>query len=165
MVKERVIEKQRLLQLDSTDRNYCGYKRVPLKFVGKVYVIISIADVSRENLRVYVVPEESSVTPALLGRNILSKFGILLTLPTEESTWREIMNINAFEDESRVVDGLQINSVIPYETKIKLEQIIQELYVDYLRLTKSKTGAKLKLHLDNPQPFHCTPRKLAYDEK
>ena len=43
--------------------------------------------------------------------------------------------------------------------------MFQELYVDYPRHSKPKTKAELKLRLDNPQPFYCTPRKLAYDEK
>ena len=78
-IKERFIGKQGLHPLDSSDRDYCGCKKVQLDLLGKVYAKISIADIMRENLRVYVVPENTSLTPALLGRDILHKFGFRLT--------------------------------------------------------------------------------------
>ncbi|XP_015432072.1 PREDICTED: uncharacterized protein LOC107188311 [Dufourea novaeangliae] len=164
-VKERFIEKHGLLPLDSTDRDYCGCKKVQLDFLGKVYATISIGDISRENLRIYVVPEDTSVTPALLGRDILRKFGIRLTLPTDDCAWREMLNINLIGNENSLVDDLQINSAIPYEAKTELKQIFKELYVDYPRPREPKTKTELHLRLDNSQPFYCTPRKLAYDEK
>ena len=164
-IKERFIGKQGLHPLDSSDRDYGGCKKVKLDLLGKVYSKISIGDTMRENLRVYVVPENTSLTPALLGRGILHKFGIRLTFPTDDSAWREIMNINVIEGERHLVDDLRVNSAIPYEAKIKLKQMFQESYVDCPRQLEPKTKAELKLRLDNPQPFYCTPRKLAYDDK
>lgn len=163
-VKERFVEKHGLLLLDSSDRDYCGCKKVQLDFFGKVYATISIGDISRENLRIYVVSEDTSVMP-LLGRDVLRKFGIRLTLPTDDYAWREMLNINIIGNENNLVDDLQINSAIPYVGKAELKQIFQELYVDYPRSREPKTKPELNLRLDNPQPFYCTPRKLAYDEK
>ena len=151
--------------LDSSDRDYYGCKKVKLDHLGKVHAKISIGNIMRENLRVYVVPENTSFTPALLGRDILRKFGIGLTLPTHDNASREIMNINVIEGERHLVDDLRVNSAIPYEAKIKLRQMFQKSYVDYPRQSEPKTKAELELRLDYPQPFYCTPRKLAYDEK
>lgn len=102
------------------------------------------------------------VTPALLDRDVLRQFGIRLTLPTDEDTWLET-EINAIETRSDS-DDLQVNPAIPYETKVELKQIYRELYVDFLRPPKPKTKAELKLRLNDPQPFHCTPRRLSYDK-
>ena len=85
-IKERFIGKQGLHPLDSSDRDYCGSKMVQLELLGKVYAKISIGDIMRENLRVHVVPKNSLLTPALLGRDILHKFSIRLTLPTPHLT-------------------------------------------------------------------------------
>ncbi|XP_071581961.1 uncharacterized protein [Temnothorax nylanderi] len=161
-VKERFIDKQGLLPLDASNREYCGCKKVPLEFLGQVYMTVSIDDIAKENIRIYVAPEDTSVTPALLGRDVLHKFGIKLTLPMDGNAWRE-NNINAIEVLDDSVDELQINPEIPYETKVELKQIFWELYVEYPRPSEPKIKDKLKLRSNNPQPFYCTPRRLSYD--
>ncbi|XP_077256603.1 uncharacterized protein LOC143894309 [Temnothorax americanus] len=162
-VKERFIDKQGLLPLDASDREYCGCKKVQLKFLGKVYMTVSIDDVAKENVRINVASEDTSVSPALLGRDVLHKFGIRLTLPMNKNAWRE-NDINAIEVADDPADELQINPKISYETEVELKQIFQELYVEYPRPSEPKIKDELKLRLNNPQPFYCTPRRLSYDK-
>ncbi|XP_067205414.1 uncharacterized protein [Linepithema humile] len=165
LIKERFIDKQALHPLDASDRDYCGCKKVQLDFLGKIYATIAIGDNSRENLRIYVVSEDTTLTPVLLGRDILRKFGFRLTLRTDGDARQEIMNINTIETENNLINELQINSAIPFDAKVELKRIFQELYVDFPRPSEPKIKAELKLQLANPEPFYCTSRKLFYDKQ
>lgn len=53
-----------------SDRDYCGCKRVQLSFLGKVYATVTIGNDVREKLRIYVVPNDTLLTPPLVGRDI-----------------------------------------------------------------------------------------------
>lgn len=164
-IKERLVDKQAIIPLDASDRDYCGCKRVQLNFLGKVYAIVTISNYVREKLRIYVVPEDTTSTPALIGRDILKKFGFQLITPIDNDAQREIANINVVENEDSLADKLQIDSAVPYDIRKRLKRTFQELYEDSSKPSEPKTKMELKLQLAETKPFYSTPRKLSYDRQ
>lgn len=164
-VKECFVDKQAIVPLDTSDREYFGCKGVMLDFVGKIYATVTIDNDVRERLRMYVAPETTTLTPALIGRDILRKFGFQLIVPVADVVKHEIVNVHVIENKDSLADDLQINPMVPYDAKKKLRQRFREFYANVSKPIEPKTKSELKLRLTQTEPFHSTPRKLSYDRQ
>jgi len=128
----------------------------------------------RNNVPILLVPDETMRVPAVLGRDVLSKFGCKLTLPdastletqTEDKKedGQEILNIDIYE-QPKVEHSVKVSSDVPYEVKRRFLALFKQEYEDAERPEKPETKMKLKLELTNTEPFHFGLRRLSFDEK
>jgi len=69
------------------------------------------------------------------------------------------------ETVNNVTDSLTINPKIAQDKQIEFKKIFKKEYISPERPKEPKVDAELKLQLKDVQPFHFSPRRLAYTER
>lgn len=164
IIKERFINSEVTEPIDDSVGYFCGINKAKLIIKSKITVNITLNGVTRNNIVIYVVPENTIVTSAILGRDILRIFDLTLSSTEKPDSVSEIMNINISQLESDST-SLIINSDISMSVQQQFKKLFQESYIQPERPLEPKNKVELKLTLKDTQPFHCTPRRLSYVEK
>ncbi|XP_029174721.1 uncharacterized protein LOC114943300 isoform X2 [Nylanderia fulva] len=164
-VKERFIGNANIDPINEFDHRYCGINNSKLTIVGKITARITLGNDCAEDVTVLIVPENTMITSAVLGRDVLRRFELVLAKTEVADTTQEIMNINFSEAHDNPVDCLDINAETSYDVQNKFKRLFIENYVKPQRPKEPKVQAELKLTLKDFQPFHCTPRRISYSER
>ncbi|XP_011860339.1 PREDICTED: uncharacterized protein LOC105557649 [Vollenhovia emeryi] len=165
IVKERFINNEVTKPVDNFVESFYGINRTKLNIRGKLTARVTLNGITQDNIVIYTVPENTMLTSAILGRDVLRAFGLALTTCQESDSIREIMNIDIDRSENDLTDSLIINPTIAVDAQQKLKRLFLETYVQPRRPAEPETRVELKLALKDNQPFHCTPRRLSYTEK
>ena len=150
-----------------SDKFY-GINRSKLIIKGTLTATVTLDGQTKENLLLYVVPDDTMAACVVLGRDVLSQFRLRLTnddVREESEAVNAIMNINVKSSTDNEADLLDINAEIPDSGKDRLKEIFLENYVKPERPEIPETKAELKLTLNNTQPFYFQPRRLSHSEK
>ena len=164
-IKERFIGNQELGPVDLSSHDYVGVNNSPLKIKGIVKARITLFGETRADIPMYVVPEETTHTPALIGRDLLRRFGLTLSKTEQSKAIDEIMMIELSDEIPDACDELKINPQVNHQVQTELKKLFQENYIRPERPVTSRVESELKLSLNDAKPFHSTPRRLSYYEK
>ncbi|XP_063994848.1 uncharacterized protein LOC135172624 [Diachasmimorpha longicaudata] len=114
---------------------------------GVIKLNVIVDGVRKDNQLVWVVPDATMKMPIVLGRDIIRKFGLILTNPLKQ-VLTDIMNINIHEN-----------------VKSEIQHVFDSEYLDTTKPSSPKDDMELTLHLKDPKPFHYNPRRLGFSEK
>lgn len=119
----------------------------------------------------YVAESNTTSISAVLGRDVLNKFGY--KLKSESETMLEkcvenneelsnILNIEINSDSDETTKDLNINVEIPINIQNSLIELYKHEYIQPKRPKKPEHDDEIKLILKEHQPFYFTPRRLYY---
>jgi len=169
-IKRKFVPNEILLKTGNDDSEFYGINKTKLEILGKIFVTIKLNGIAKENVLLYVVPNNTMSNSVILGRDALKQFNLKLIAVTDENcTWtqeiQEILNINADLETKTLTDNLNINPQIPNEFQLQLKSLFISNYVQTDRPAKPQINTQLKLNLRDHKPFHFSPRRLSYAEK
>lgn len=164
-LKERFVNGVNVEPVNELDYRYCGINNSKLTIKGKVTARIALGVDSREDVTILIVPENTMITPAVLGRDALRKFELVLTKANMTDEAQEIMNINLAEIQSDPIDCLDINSGASHGARDEFRRLFIDNYVKPQRPREPRVRTELKLVVKDSQPFHCTPCRISHSER
>ena len=146
------------------DKSYCGLNNSSLVKLGEVRVSMQLNGRVENDLVLYVVPNATMIAPAVIGRDILKKYGLSLTSSstvTEKDAISEILNIDTCETESKITEALQINSEIPQDKQLYLKSMFTTEYLEPVRPEVPKVQTQLKIIVKDLKPFNFAACRLS----
>lgn len=153
--------------IDGAMANFRGINNSKLILKGKLKVRITLGVLTKENIMLYIVPDDTMFTPVVLGRDVLKAFNLGLAKLSDASfdeALQEIMSIDVGNSGEDLAETLTIYSGICLKDQLSLKGLFITEYLKPPRPEAPLVKVELKLVLRDPQPFHVTPRKL-YTEK
>ncbi|XP_043258037.1 uncharacterized protein LOC122400580 [Colletes gigas] len=169
LIKEKFIPNALIDRSKVNGDTYCGINGSKLNVLGVVVVDVHYNRVVLEDARVYVVPENTMTTSAILGRDCIDKFKLKLTDPIADEDQNdcisEILKIDVMESGVDLTESLSVNSEITNADRFKLEKLFETEYVFARRPEEPQCKAELKLQVKDVQPFTFSPRRLSFSEK
>lgn len=160
--------------------NYCGINGSKLNVIGSIVIDISCDETKEIGAHVYVVDDNTMFFSMVIGRDLLKRFKLCIVnepcvvkelcvvnepMSNEDKCGEEILSIDVVESINNVTDALVINPEISQDRQLEFRDIFEKEYVRAERPKEPKVDAELKLQLKDVQPFHFSPRRLAYVEK
>lgn len=164
-IKEKFIPK--CFSKTNNLNSYCGINNSKLEMVGTITLDVMCDRLNAVGVQIYVVDNNTMSASMIIGRDLIKKFNVNLTIVNKSERVEEeleILNINVGENDN-ISERLNINSEIAYEEKTKLVEMFEKEYVQPERPIEPKVNAELTLRLFKVQPFHFSPRRLSYMEK
>ncbi|XP_076547015.1 uncharacterized protein LOC143305818 [Osmia lignaria lignaria] len=141
-----------------------GVKRSKINILRRLKQIISVADCEIE-VDFYVIPENTMSCTCLLGRDFITNDNIEITLGKTVRIQRKlktgndnypvsgILKIDAIEDDPP--KNIKIDEKVDWESRNKIENIMNECYVEPERPESPVTKLEMELVLKpNHQPFY-----------
>lgn len=162
---------------DNIKPNFTGINDSKLKMLGTFEDIITITDNVKVNIQFYVVPDNTMVFPAILGRDFFSNPNLIITLaesvvvkpnckpPSEESqVINSIMHID-IEPSEKVSEMLNVCHKLEYHSSNRLKTLYQTAYVEKWGTDLVRHDFEMKISLKHTQPISFRPRRISFNEK
>lgn len=157
------------VRLDYKELNpqFCGINNSKLKILGMVKVRLFLDDITKDDVTLLVVSNDTMKPAVILGRDILYELGYTLERKQEPSSeWvDEILNIDIADEKEERSSTLDINTELPTTKQSEVRKIFEEDYLKPERPEIPAIDAEVKLILKEHQPFAVVPRRLSYTEK
>lgn len=147
IVKERFMNNEIVEPVDSFDGKFYGINNTKLTVKGKIVARVVLNGITRDNVVIYVVPENTMMTSAILGRDVLRLFDLTLSNIEKSDPVREIMSIDISEPESNPTDSLVINPDMPVDVQQRFKKLFQQTYLQLERPKEPNVKTELKLTL------------------
>jgi len=173
-IKASVIPEKFIVKCQGATNKYEGLNESELSVKGTGKFDVELSGRKQTDIPILLVPDGTMKVPAVLGRDILSKFGCKLTMPGEsvskfqnqesEEEKSEVLHINVHE-QIKEEDKLNINPDVPFSVKERFILLFLREYENAQRPDEPETKMKLKLELTNLEPFYFNPRRLSFEEK
>lgn len=166
-VKEKMIPSC-FIDYTNTERNFCGINKSKLNIIGSTTVDISSDKIEEVDAHIYIVPNDTMSFSMIIGRDLLKQFKLCIASEVKsdvDEDVNEILNVNVTEMVDNMSESLIINSEITQDKQIEFKNLFETEYINPERPEEPKVDAELKLKLKDVQPFHFSPRRLAYMEK
>ena len=124
----------------------------------------------------YVVPCTTMTCMCLLGRDFIGHDDVEITFDKRQvavkcrkqitnTAMNEILKIDLFDNQESKLD-LEINPELDFDAKRKVNEIVNDHYVNAEKPIEPITNLEMELHFKpNHQPFYHNPRRLSYEEK
>ena len=163
-VKDSLVPREAIELFDQSPGNFRGINHSPLQIIGYVRLSITLDNETKDNVTILVVPDTTMVSPIVLGRDIMKKFGLSLK-KSETQAINDILNVEISNPVDVIADSLNINTAVSREIHSDLRELFMSEYVNIERPNTPKVDMELQLHLTDEKPFHFNPRRLSVFEK
>lgn len=120
--------------------NYVGLNKTPLKVKGLVNSRNALCEGVKENVPLLGIPEETAHISAILGSDVLKRFGLSLGKNVQGEGLDEILCIDPDELENKLEDTLAINRDLSYEVRLELKKLFREKYLEPVRPDTPRAG-------------------------
>ena len=130
-VKESFIPQSILQILPPQKCKFRGINDSDLKILGEINVSIFIGNATRENLKIFVVPNSTMNPSVILGRETMKRFGKVLTDVNPgniEEIIPQIFAIDTSETNNSNSFSPQINPHLDCETRLMIEDLFLNAY-------------------------------------
>jgi len=141
-----------------------------LRVIGQIKAKVYLENAEKE-CNLLVVFNNTMQTPAVLGRNILKRFGYRLKRPSDQNCavneeTLQILNVDAYSNVSEGEITYDINQEISGNMRNRFVRLFKEYYINRERPKEPRIKVELDLQLREHQPFHFAPRQnLSYAER
>lgn len=167
-IKQSFIPYSYVERKDRINNIFQGINGNKLSVLGTIRTDIRYDNPTRNNVLLYIVPDETMSSAAIIGRDVLKLFKVTLTTlaaSVQENGFSEILNIDAVEFATSKAPQLNIDENISSSRLAEVENLFAEEYMKPLRAIEPKVKSELKLNVKELQAFHFSPRRLSYVEK
>lgn len=132
-----------------TDK-FSGINNSKLVVLGTVEASVTLDNITKNNIVLIVVPDNTMASDIVLGRNALRKFNLALAdkgVTEENEAISAIMNIDTSSQEQNITESLEVDETVSVKNKLILSELFTNHYVNPVRPESPEVMAELKLNV------------------